>query len=284
MTASKQQTKLCVDLDGIVGWRCVQLLAQWAPCPDTVDAVRFGAETLYRGELDDAIKTVRSKHGERFEIFLDLRLHDEPETMEKAVRAVRYRHPDSRVDYLSIHCSAGQSALGLCVEASVAEDPGVEIPTLKLIGVACPPHFTQHDLLEVGIHPEDARIEGRPYVRMPGGLLREMTGTEPLTCHATRLALLGAREGLYGVLCSARDNSAIRDAKPFSTGMREPGELFLVNPDIWNVGTGWDSRHHPDLAVGTGAGMIVMGTGLTAATALIEMAQRIKRQITSDVP
>ncbi|MBN1269971.1 MAG: orotidine-5'-phosphate decarboxylase [Kiritimatiellae bacterium] len=77
-------------------------------------------------------------------VFLDLKLHDIPRTVERAVRAIA-RH---KVQMLTIHASGGKAMLQAAADA--AHEIGAGAP--KLIAVTTLTSLDQQDLVQLGIH------------------------------------------------------------------------------------------------------------------------------------
>lgn len=117
-------------------------------------------------------------HKRNFEVFLDLKFHDIPNTCAKAVGVAA----DLGVWMVNVHASGGQ----LMMEAARNE---LEKKSHKplLIGVTVLTSMEQSDLAGIGLDIE-------PMVQVE------------------RLAKLAQSSGMDGVVCSAREVSLIRDA------------------------------------------------------------------------
>ncbi len=118
------------------------------------------------------------KHG--FDVFLDLKFHDIPNTVAGAVRAAA----DLGVWMLNVHALGGPQMLQAAAEARSAGSSDV-----LLIGVTVLTSLDDKQLRAVGLD----------------------TSTEALV---HRLAALCAAQGLDGVVCSAREVEALRKAMP----------------------------------------------------------------------
>ena len=110
-------------------------------------------------------------------IFLDLKLHDIPNTVAKAVRALSPLSPA----VLTIHAAGGQAML----EAAKAAAPA----NTKVVAVTVLTSLDQADLSATG-------VEGSP------------------ADHVSRLSALARRSGLDGIVCSGAEVGAARKAWP----------------------------------------------------------------------
>ncbi|OAG27863.1 orotidine-5'-phosphate decarboxylase [Thermodesulfatator autotrophicus] len=143
---------------------------------DAVGVFKIGLE-LFVAHGPQAIEKVREAGAE--DIFLDLKLHDIPATMEQAARAAS-RHG---VDILTVHMLAGRQAVRRTVEA-------VEGGT-KVFGVTVLTSHTRAELMEIGYAPELSRD------------IKEAV---------LRLANLAYRAGCHGIVCSGKEVSVVKEA------------------------------------------------------------------------
>jgi orotidine-5'-phosphate decarboxylase len=120
-----------------------------------------------------AVEAVRERGGK---VFLDLKLHDIPETVARAVASAARLAPD----FLTIHTAGGEEMMKRAVEAS---------PTTKLLGVTVLTSLTEADLAADGI----------------GG---------PLSAAVDRRARLAARAGVGGLVCSPQEIADVKAAAP----------------------------------------------------------------------
>jgi orotidine-5'-phosphate decarboxylase len=164
--------------------------------------------------LEGGPEVIRSIKGAGREVFLDLKVHDIPSTVVRTV----LRAEELGADYLTVHTLAGREALR---EASRSAG------RLKLIGVTV---LTSH---------------GEDY---PGFLRADFGSLGDMVVY---LASVAKEEGLYGVVCSAREVKAVKER----TG------LFTVVPGIRISKPSGDQRRvcTPGEAFRLGADMIVMG-------------------------
>ena len=158
-------------------------------------------------------------------VFLDLKFHDIPATVAGAVAAAAR----SGAAMVNVHASGGRAMLEAAREA--ADRAGLE----RLIAVTL-------------LTSLDARaLADLPVAGHPEGIAR-------------RLALLAKASRLDGVVCSAADLPAIRDACG-------PG-FFTVVPGIRPAGAEAQDQKRvatPASAVAAGADLLVIGRPVTAA-------------------
>ena len=114
--------------------------------------------------------------GAGLSLFLDLKLHDIPNTVAGAVRAARPLDPL----FLTLHCAGGAAMLRAAVEARGNS-------RTKLLGVTVLTSLDDSDLAATGqVGPAPAQVQ--------------------------RLALLAKSAGLDGVVCSPQELAMLRDA------------------------------------------------------------------------
>lgn len=121
---------------------------------------------------------VRALHDRGFEIFLDLKFHDIPNTTAQAVLAAA----DMGVWMVNVHASGGREMMRTAV--SRLQQGGYKT---HLIGVTVLTSMTSDDLAEIGI-------------------------AELPDVHVLRLARLAQESGLAGVVCSAQEAAVLRSA------------------------------------------------------------------------
>jgi orotidine-5'-phosphate decarboxylase len=207
---------------------------------DTVDAARADALIAAAGPHVGGIKLgleyfcargpeATAKAAAGHFLFLDLKLHDIPNTVASAVRAVAPLAPD----LLTIHASGGTAMMKAAREA--VEQSAAAGKRTKLIGVTVLTSLDDADLEAIGQR----------------GATRDQ---------ALRLAALAQAKGLDGVVCSPREVAALR---------AECGPDFvLVVPGIRPAGSDLGDQKRvmgPAEAVAAGATHLVIGRPITAA-------------------
>jgi len=153
-----------------------------------VRTVKVGLE-LYLRHGADAVVGAREATGGR-EVFLDLKLHDIPHTVEGAARSVA----DLAPDYLTVHASGGLDMVRAAVEA---------LPGTIVVGVTILTSLSQSHLAHVGVNGS-----ARDAVR--------------------RLAALAVSAGARGLVCSPLEVADVRrevgaDVTLITPGVRPSG-------------------------------------------------------------
>ncbi|HKX12242.1 MAG TPA: orotidine-5'-phosphate decarboxylase [bacterium] len=202
-----------------------------------VDFYKVGLK-LFTHYGPDSVKWLRRK---RKRIFLDLKLHDIPNTVAEACReAVRLK-----VDMLTLHASGGSEMMKTAVAAAREEAKKVKVDLPYLMAVTV---LTSMDSLgELGL---DAT---------PADQVR-------------RLAGLAHRSGMAGVICSPREIRLIRGELPRSFKVVTPG----VRPAGAEKG---DQKRvkTPEEAFADGADAVVVGRPILQAKDPRQVAADILR-------
>lgn len=175
-------------------------------------------------------------------IFLDLKLHDIPNTVAGAVRSVS----GSGASLLTLHASGGPAMLEAAVNAasSVTGAP-------KLLGVTVLTSMDELQLAATGITASAAE-------------------------QVLRLGKMAVECGVDGLVCSPRETALLRSSLPSEPllvvpGIRLPG---AAADDQSRTET-------PASAIQSGASMLVVGRPITKAADPVAAATAILQQITS---
>ena len=120
-----------------------------------------------------------------FELFLDLKLHDIPNTVKDGILSAK----DLGADYLTVHLSSGKEALSQAVSSK---------GKLKLLGVSLLTSLEKEDIKEMGVC-----LERYEYV--------------------LNLVIKGAEAGVDGVVCSGHEARMIREKMPVGFLIVVPG-------------------------------------------------------------
>jgi len=176
-----------------------------------------------------------------FDVFLDLKFHDIPNTTAKAVRAAA----ELGVWMVNVHASGGRRMM----EAARNELEQVNSTDTLLIGVTVLTSMERSDLLELGI---DA---------------------EPLE-HVKRLAKLTESSGLHGIVCSAQEVTPLRQIIGADFKLVTPG----IRPADADVG---DQKRimTPADAITAGSDYLVIGRPITKAETPIEALAKIDAEL-----
>jgi len=181
------------------------------------------------------------------EVFLDLKLHDIPNTVGEAVRvAVRLG-----AAMMTVHASGGPEMMARAAEVARAEAGTLGRATPILLGVTVLTSLKAEDLAAVGMAPDPA-------------------------AQVRRLARLAKTAGLGGIVCSAQEIEIVRE---------EVGpKMLIVTPGIRPAGAAAQDQKRimtPRLAVEKGSDYLVIGRPITRAPSPAEAFDLIVRELES---
>ncbi len=189
--------------------------------------IKLGFESLYAFGLP-LVERVRSRG---FRVFADVKLHDIPNTVGAASRVVAR----SGAQLFNVHCSGGHAMCASAREASAEEASKLGLPRPLVVGVTLLTSLSVDDIHAVG------------YL----GTTQEA---------ALRLAGIGQRAGLDGVVCSVQEAASVKGA--FGT------PFLAVCPGIRPAGADVQDQKRvstPRGAVLAGADFLVVGRPVTGA-------------------
>ena len=197
----------------------LNLARQLAP---TVGVFKIGKE-LFVSAGPDIVRAIRDEGGA---VFLDLKFHDIPNTVARAVAAA------ARLDVtmLTIHTSGGRDMM-VAAESAAQE---MDNPPLVL-GVTVLTSMDGNDLSEIGLAEDPA-------------------------AQVNRLAQLAAEAGLRGLVCSPREISTLRKVLPREVQLVTPG----IRPKGSDADD-QKRTLTPAEAIAAGADWLVIGRPITAA-------------------
>jgi orotidine-5'-phosphate decarboxylase len=198
--------------------------------------VKVGMELYYAGG-NSIVERLRDRG---YHVFLDLKLHDIPNTVAGAVHSVA-----SAGASLTIHAGGGAEMMQAAAQA--ASVPGA--PRLLAVTVL---------------------------TSMDAGQLNAVGVSDPPAAQVLRLARLAATAGIHGLVCSAEEVGAVRqamgpDALLVVPGIRPTGPSATVD-DQRRIAT-------PAEAMARGASMLVVGRPITQADDPGQAAAEILRQM-----
>ncbi|MEO6600240.1 MAG: orotidine-5'-phosphate decarboxylase [Polyangiaceae bacterium] len=177
------------------------------------------------------------------DVFLDLKLHDIPETVERAVASAAALG----VRYLTLHAAGGPKMLAAAARRAERENTG-----LTLLAITVLTSLDASDLEAVGVPAE------------PGA-------------QALRLAQLAHAQGIPGMVCSAVEVSALRQALGPTAVLVTPG----IRPAAAAGGDDQKRTGTPESAIRAGSSLLVVGRPIrdaadprAAATSICEEIQR----------
>lgn len=169
---------------------------------------------------------VEALHARGFEVFLDLKFHDIPNTVAAACRSAAALG----VWMLNVHASGGPAML-----AAAARTVAATRPATHLVGVTVLTSLDATELAATGI-------------------------AEPPHAQVLRLAALCAEAGLHGVVCSPREAPALRERFGPAFVLVTPG---IRGPD--DAADDQQRTLGAAQAVAAGADYLVIGRPITAA-------------------
>jgi orotidine-5'-phosphate decarboxylase len=178
-------------------------------------------------------------------IFLDLKLHDIPNTVAGGITSLLTLKPN----FMTIHTSGGHAMMKAAADA--AAKAGSARP--KILGVTVLTSMDASDLSAVG---QD----------------------NSTTQQVVRLAKLAKESGLDGVICSPEEIAPIRAALGKDFILMVPG----IRP-VWAAANDQKRIMTPHEAITAGATYLVIGRPITGAEIPADAAQRINAEITAEI-
>jgi orotidine-5'-phosphate decarboxylase len=174
-------------------------------------------------------------------IFLDLKFHDIPNTVMSACRSAS----QYGVDLLTIHATAGRSALKLAVEAMHQSHSSTKLVAITLL---------------TSLISRDLAFDLKVPLELPDYVLQ--------------MALLAQESGIHGAVCSPQEVNQLRE-------ICDP-DFLLICPGVrpsWSI-TG-DQRRvmTPAAAIAAGADYLVIGRPITAAPSPQDAWEKICQEI-----
>jgi len=180
-------------------------------------------------------------------VFLDLKLHDIPRTVARAVSAAATHG----VDLLTVHAGGGRAMLEAAAES--AAEFGEKAP--KLVAITTLTSLAQQDLEEMGV-------------------------SRPLRQHTHALGQLAIESGIDGLVCSAQEVAEFRDALGPDTILVTPGIRPAERDPGGQVRPGNEMADQkrvatPAMAVKAGSSLLVVGRPILEADDPAAAAQAI---------
>jgi len=206
--------------------------------------IKIGLE-LFTAEGPGCIRALRQEAGPNAKIFLDLKLHDIPNTVAGAIRAAVLCQPD----FITLHTSGGREMMRAAVAAASEAAQKAGLPVPKLLGVTVLTHLDDRDLGDVG-------------------------QKAPAAEQVLRLAQLAAESGLQGVVCSPQEIAVLRK--------NLPADMLLVVPGIRPAGSASGDQKRimtPMEAAKLGADYLVIGRPITQSQDPAEAAAQILQSL-----
>ena len=221
--------KVIVALDVQEQAKALELIDKISP---PIDFYKIGLE-LYISEGNEFVKLLKDKG---HKVFLDLKLHDIPNTVAKAVASICRQKPDM----ITVHALGGAEMLKVAVDAAKEMSPQT-----KVLAVTVLTSLDSEGLKNIGIQ-------------------------KGLKDTIKNLAGLAHESGCDGIVCSAADLEELRDTYPSPFLMVTPGiRLENDNSDDQKRVT------MPTTALEQGADFLVIGRSITAKNEPKKALERI---------
>ena len=184
-------------------------------------------------------KIVKTLHDKGFEIFLDLKFHDIPNTVYESVRSAA----NLGVWMINVHASGGSKML----DASKKALEGFDKPPL-LVGVTILTSISEEILTEIGFNNLDKQVK--------------------------RLTKLAQRSGLDGVVCAASDASKVKQTCGESFLTVTPG----IRPKDADLND-QSRTSTPKEAIANGSDFLVIGRPITGSEDPTNALENIYKEV-----
>lgn len=209
---------------------------------DLISYYKVGME-LYYSAGSDTIRYLK-EHGKK--VFLDLKLHDIPNTVGHSVASVTRLG----VNLITVHAAGGRAMMQAASRYAkiTADELGVERP--KILAVTVLTSFDDQGWQEVGGHL-------------------------PIQEHVLELAALAKSSGVDGVVASPKEAGSIRE-------MAGKDDFLIVTPGIRPSFAQTDDQKRiatPSQAFKDGSSMLVIGRPITQAIDPCAAARLILKEI-----
>lgn len=224
---------IIVALDAKSQYDALKIVEQLDPA---LCRVKVGKE-LFTHEGPSLVKKLQEQN---FEVFLDLKFHDIPNTTAQAVCAAA----DLGVWMVNVHASGGRKMMETCVERLKAGNYQTQ-----LIAVTVLTSMGREDLKDIGLDVEPVE-------------------------HVKRLANLTKESGLDGVVCSAQEAKILRELIGQDFSLVTPG----IRPEGSNADD-QKRIVTPKQAMLDGSTHLVIGRPITKAEKPTEMLKSILASI-----
>jgi orotidine-5'-phosphate decarboxylase len=203
-----------------------EALRLWPLLSPAVGVVKVGLSLF----VEHGPAAVRTFGAQGAAVFLDLKLHDIPNTVENAAVAAGALG----AAFLTVHASGGEEMMRAAVRGAArgAERAGVAPP--RILAVTALTSLSDSEVKELGFGPSAAEM-------------------------ASRLADVAVKAGAGGLVCSAHEARPLRARHP---------ELFLCTPGIRPAGVAAGDQARvetPAAAIAAGSSLLVVGRALHGA-------------------
>lgn len=207
---------------------------------DEVGFFKVGLQ-LFIGHGQDIIKHIKKRTNAG--VFLDLKLHDIPATVERAMMQIA----DFGVDYATVHCTADNRMMAAAVKGAGN--------ATKVLGVTVLTSVSSKDLLEAGLVSDLA-------MDIPALALKRARAAQDM--------------GACGVVCSGQEVAVLKEALGSDFVSVVPG----IRP-LWSVKDDQVRITTPKAAIEAGADYLVVGRPIREALDPVIAARKILTEIES---
>ncbi len=231
------RARFIVALDTDSAEEALRLVQQTGP---HVGVYKIGLQLFVK----EGPELVRRLVGDGHRVFLDLKLHDIPNTVLSAARQIA----DLNVSFFTVHCLNSRRALATLKEGLGAYCRERNLAEPVILGVTVLTSMSDADLHDIGCQYGT------------GGEVDLLVGQSYLA-------------GLRAFVASAQEAAAIKKQFP---------DVFVVTPGIRPAGSATDDQSRvmtPASAITAGADALVIGRPVTRADDPATAAQRIREEI-----
>lgn len=207
-----------------------------------VGGVKLGLE-FFMAQGPAGIRDVVSAGG--LPLFLDLKLHDIPNTVAGAVRSVAPLAPE----FLTIHAGGGPAMIRAAADAAREEAERLGLRRMRILAVTVLTSLSDEDLAAVG-------------------------QAVPAADQVRRLAGVAQANGADGIVCSPAEVALLRRDLPADFTLMVPG----IRPS-WAAANDQKRVMGPRAAVEAGADHLVIGRPITADADPAAAARRIAEEL-----
>ncbi|MEQ8199817.1 MAG: orotidine-5'-phosphate decarboxylase [Syntrophomonadaceae bacterium] len=202
---------------------------------------------LYNGTGPEVIERVHDLGGK---VFLDLKLHDIPNTVASAAKVL------TRLNtfMFNVHAAGGREMMSQAAQASQAQANRLGVTAPLLLAVTVLTSISQKELAE------DMFITGLSVEQL-----------------VVKWALMAQESGLAGVVCSPQEISPIRQACGPDFKIVTPG----IRP-LWSAANDQKRITTPRQALDQGADFMVIGRPIVQADDPVAAAQRIIAELEAE--
>jgi orotidine-5'-phosphate decarboxylase len=219
----QMRNPIILALDVPSGSQAVELCRELAPA---LGAVKIGSE-LFTSAGPEIVREIRLSG---LNVFLDLKFHDIPNTVAKAITTA----VQLDVQMLTIHTSGGSEMMKAAEDAAQQSAASLGVKPPLVLGVTVLTSLDSNGISEIGFQANVGH-------------------------QVERLAALAVKSGLRGLVCSPLEVALLRQIIPAS--------IQLVTPGI-RIGPSQDDQKRtltPNEALAAGANWLVIGRPIYAA-------------------